>query len=104
MHEWTAGIFSDQTKRRKQEPSSTSSTTVLRVAENLEDGLTRGTAAMKYHRIEGYWGWIEATFMPKNPTRKVRGKKMNVIQLKRHRLVASSSDCFESLIVTDLYI
>lgn len=101
MHEWTAGIFSNQTKRRKQESSSTSSTTVLRVAENLEDGLTRGTAAIKYHRIGG---WNEATFMPKNPTRKVRGKKMNVIQLKRHRLVASSSDCSESLIETDLYI
>jgi hypothetical protein len=29
---------------------------------------------------------------------------MKVIQFKRHKLEASSSDCFESRIVTDLYI
>ncbi len=45
-----------------------------------------------------------STFMPKNPTVNVRGRKMNVIHDRRQRDVFNSKDCLESLISTDLYI
>lgn len=45
-----------------------------------------------------------STFMPKRPAKKVNGKKMNVIQLSRHKLVFSSSDWRASWMLIDLYI
>ena len=65
--------------------------------------LTIGAATMKYHFT---WGLLRnsSTFMPKMPARKVRGRKMKVIQLSRHRLVFNSRDWRASRIPTDLYI
>src|SRR6202000_1939149 len=64
---------------------------------------TNGPAATKYHFKLGLLRRA-STFMPNAPTRKASGRKMKVIQLRRHRLALSSSECFESRIVTDLYI
>lgn len=44
------------------------------------------------------------TFMPKNPERKVRGRKIKVIQERRQSEAFSSRDCRASRIATDLYI
>ena len=63
----------------------------------------RMTAATKYQLIEGSSLKV-STFMPKKPTIKVNGRKMNVIQLSRHMESPSCNDCRESLIPTDLYI
>lgn len=46
----------------------------------------------------------KSTFMPKNDTENVNGRKMNVIQLSRHIESPSCSDCLESRIATDRYI
>jgi len=66
------------------------------------DGLTRASAATKYHLIDGSSA-NKSTFMPKKPERKVSGRKMNVIQLSLHRLALSSRDKRVSLMATDLY-
>lgn len=67
----------------------------------------RGIAMAKYHQMLGKDlspPWKVATFMPKKPLRKVRGRKMNVIQDSRHMDVPSWSECRESRISTLLYI
>lgn len=66
-----------------------------------------GMATMKYHFRPGKFpspGWKVATFMPKKPEMKVKGRKMKVIQERRHMERPSWRDWRESRISTDLYI
>ena len=62
-----------------------------------------GTAAMKNHLMLGSFVNV-STFIPKKPTVKVRGRKMKVIQLRRHMDVLSCKPCLLSRISTDLYM
>ena len=64
---------------------------------------TKGTTATKYHFKLGE-SFKASTFIPNAPTRNVSGRKINVIQLSRHKLAFNSRECFESRIETDLYI
>ena len=57
----------------------------------------------KYHWTGGLSA-NQSTFMPKNPERNVRGRKIKVIQLSLHRLALMSKDRRVSLMATDLYI
>ena len=63
----------------------------------------RGARVHAYHFKLGLFS-NTSTFMPKTPTVKVKGRKINVIQDSRHKLMLSCSDCRESRISTDLYI
>jgi hypothetical protein len=65
--------------------------------------IMKGIAVKKYHLIDGFFLKV-STFMPKKPDKNVRGRNMNVIQLKRQRLALSSSDKRASRMLTDLYI
>jgi hypothetical protein len=62
------------------------------------------TAVTKYHFSEGASFTKVSTFMPKKPTRKVRGKNTKVIQLSRHKLALSSTERRAPQMLTDLYI
>jgi hypothetical protein len=62
-------------------------------------GSFRGIA---YHFKDGPLSKI-LTFIPKKPTKNVSGKKMKVIQLRRHRLAFSERESLASLMLTDLY-